>query len=64
MPFVFPALNRKSEDLLLGASERLTAQLSAKLVANLGHDLDLGRVIEFGVLELMDGMLVINRVGR
>ena len=41
----------------------MTAHFPAKRVANLGNDLDLRGVIIFGIFELIDRMLVINRVG-
>ena len=50
--------------LFLRASERMPAQLPAKRVTDLRDDLDLGRVIILRVLELMDRMLVIDRISR
>ena len=49
--------------LLLRSREWMTAHFPAKRVANLGNDLDLRGVIIFGIFELIDRMLVINRVG-
>ena len=48
--------------LLLSTRERMAAQFATKRVANLGDDLDLRGMIIFRVFELMDGVLVINRV--
>ena len=40
----------------------MAAQFPAKGIADLGDDLDLGRVIELRILELMHRVLVIDRV--
>lgn len=42
----------------------MSAEFATKLVADLGDDLDFGRVIVLSVSELIDGVLVIDRVGR
>lgn len=42
----------------------MTAQFSAKRVADLGNNFDLCRVVVFRVLQLVDGVFVIDRVSR
>lgn len=50
--------------LLGGPGEWMTAELAAKRVADLGDDLDLGRMIKLRIFEWVDGVLAIDRVGR
>ena len=50
--------------LLLGAGVRMAAQFPAKGVPDLGHDLNLRRVINFGIFQLMNRVLVVYRAGR
>ena len=50
-------------NLFVSPGERMAAQFPAKRIADLGDDLDFGRVIKLRIFELMHGVLVIDRVG-
>ena len=41
----------------------MTAQFATECIADLGNDFDLGRMVILRVLELMNGVPVIDRVG-
>ena len=41
----------------------MAAQFPAKRIADLGDDFDFGRMVKLRIFELVDGMLVIDRVG-
>ena len=41
----------------------MAAQFPAKCVADLGDDFDFGRMVKLGIFELVDSMLVIDRIG-
>jgi hypothetical protein len=50
--------------LFFRARKGMATELAAERVADLGNDLDLRRMIIFRILELLHGMLVIDRVRR
>src|SRR5689334_21457890 len=53
-----------AQALLLGPREGMAAQFPAERVADLGHDFDLRWMIKLRIFELMNSVLVVNRVGR
>jgi hypothetical protein len=61
----FPQLRGKPERMsLFRTRERVSAEFPAESVANLRYNLGLRRMIKLRVLQLMDRMLVVDRVGR
>ncbi len=42
----------------------MAAQFTAECIADLGNDFDFSRMIILRILQLIDGVLVIDRVGR
>src|SRR6478735_10049013 len=42
----------------------MTPQLAAERIADLSNDFDLGRMVIFRVLQLIDSVLMVDRVGR
>ena len=48
--------------LFLCSRERMAAQFPANLISNLSDNFNLGGVIKLRVLQLMDGMLMVNGI--
>jgi len=65
MPFVLSVdpSDGRSINSTYSLGERIVAQFPAKCIANLGDNFGFGWMVKLCILELVDGMLVIDRVG-